>query len=111
MSDTRQMRKLLRESLVQHSFHYFEELKKTNNEKDARRIAVEEIDALRALFSQEEGPVSLLMELEKQEAFWLDKDKKAIAEKDIDTRFYAEEVLSAINVLRQAAKGDFYGVK
>lgn len=51
------------------------------------------------------------MELEKQEAFWLDKDKKATAEKDIDTRFYAEEVLSAINVLRQAAKGDFYGVK
>ena len=36
MSETRQSRKLLRESLVQHTFHYFDELKKTNSESDAR---------------------------------------------------------------------------
>ena len=40
MSETRQSRKLLRESLVQHTFHYFDELKKTNSESDARSFVL-----------------------------------------------------------------------
>lgn len=111
MSETRQTRKQLRESLVQHTFHYFEELKKTNSDTNARKIVISEINDLRALFLEEETSVSFLSVLEEQESHWLDKNKESLKTQDIDTQFYSEDVLSAIKLLREATKGENYGTK
>ena len=102
MSETRQSRKLLRESLVQHTFHYFDELKKTNSESDARSFVLKEIAELQTLFSKEETQVSFLSALKEKEKYWQNKSKSAEKEKDIDGALYANEILGAINLLRQA---------
>ena len=104
MSETRQSRKLLRESLVQHTFHYFDELKKTNSESDARSFVLKEITELQTLFSKEETQVSFLSALKKKEKYWQNKSKTAEKEKDIDGALYANEILGAINLLRQATQ-------
>lgn len=104
MSETRQSRKLLRESLVQHTFHYFNELKKTNSESDARSFVLKEIAELQTLFSKEETQVSFLSALKEKEKYWQGKSKQAEKEKDIDSVLYANEILGAINLLRQATQ-------
>ena len=104
MSETRQSRKLLRESLVQHTFHYFDELKKTNSESDARSFVLKEITELQTLFSKEETQVSFLSALKEKEQYWQNKSKTAEKEKDIDGALYANEILGAINLLRQATQ-------
>ena len=104
MSETRQSRKLLRESLVQHTFHYFDELKKTNSESDARSFVLKEITELQTLFSKEETQVSFLLALKEKEKYWQNKSKTAEKEKDIDGALYANEILGAINLLRQATQ-------
>lgn len=104
MSETRQSRKLLRESLVQHAFHYFNELKKTNSESDARSFVLKEIAELQTLFSKEETQVSFLSALKEKEKYWQSKSNQAEKEKDIDGVLYANEILGAINLLRQATQ-------
>ena len=104
MSETRQSRKLLRESLVQHTFHYFDELKKTNSESDGRSFDLKGITELQRLFSKEERQGCFLSAVNEKEKYCQNKSKTAEKEKDIDGALYANEILGAINLLRQATQ-------
>ena len=78
--------------------------KKTNNESDARSFVLKEIAELQTLFSKEETQVSFLSALKEKEKYWQNKSKTAEKEKDIDGALYANEILGAINLLRQATQ-------
>lgn len=111
MSETSSIRNELRKSLVQHVFHYFEELKKTNSEANAQALVIKEINSLKELFTKEEASVSFLTELTEQETYWNQENKKARTKEDIDRTYFSEDVLSAIKVLKLATKGESHGEK
>ena len=108
MSETAHIRKELRQSLVQHVFHYYEELKKTNSEEQAKKIVSEEVHNLLSMFSKEEANVSFLSDLAERENVWLGRNKKAVTEKDVDTIFYSEDVLKAIKLVKTATKEELH---
>lgn len=109
MSDTTNIRSQLRQSLVQHIFHYFDELKKTNSEDNARRIIFEELNKMKQMFGGEEASVSFLTELLEQEDYWNQANRKARTEKDVDRMYHSEEVLTSIKLLTLATKGETHG--
>lgn len=111
MSETTTTRSQLRQSLVQHIFHYFDELKKTNSEENARKIVFEELNKMKQMFGEEEASVSFLTELLEQEDYWKAENKQARTKKDVDRMYYSEEVLSSIKVLNQATRGESHGIK
>lgn len=111
MSDTTTVRSQLRQSLVQHIFHYFDELKKTNSEESARKIVFEELNKMKQMFGEEEASVSFLTELLEQEDYWKEANKQARTKKEVDRMYHSEEVLSSIKLLRMATKGEHHGIK
>lgn len=111
MSDTTTTRSQLRQSLVQHIFHYFDELKKTNSEENARKVVFEELNKMKQMFGKEEASVSFLTELLEQEDYWKDANKQARTKKDVDRMYHSEEVLSSIKLITQATRGENNGFK
>lgn len=99
MSETRRVRHELRSSFTQHLYHYYEELRRTNSDADAKRIVLQTSeDVLKPFRGGDKLPLSsLLDELENE---WLIKEKEAVKTKDYDIQYQASDVLQAIKVLK-----------
>lgn len=104
MNQTTYSLKEWRKSLVQHLFHYYGELKKGQSEQEAKKLVLDEIDELKKAFGGESSSISFFNNLIMEEQVWLDQNKKAVQEKNIEQQFYTEEVLNAFKVLRIALK-------
>ena len=104
MSETRRTRQQLRQSLVQHTFHYYEELTRTQSASDAKRQVREVAEEALAPFTG--GPLGgpLFTVLKDWESEWLEKEKVAREQKDVDTQYLAADVLDALWILTPLAK-------
>lgn len=99
MSETRRIRHELRASFTQHLYHYYEELRRTNTDSEAKSFVLEAgLDVLKPF--REGDELSLSLSLQKLEKKWLEKEKEAIKQKDYDTQYQASDILQAIKTLK-----------
>lgn len=104
MSQTELSQKEWRQSLAQHLFHYYGEMKRDYSDSDARTLVLNEIDELKKAFAGGSSSVSFLSDLEAEEKKWLSRNKAAVQKKDAEEQYYTEEVLNAFKVLKIALK-------
>lgn len=115
MSDTRRTRSSLRQSLIQHLFHYYEELKTTTSEEEAKKTILFELESFYKMFNNKEETlnVSFLSSIDELEKEYVLNSKKAMAEKDYDMIYYSEDVLKSLKIVKSAfkEKGKINGTK
>lgn len=100
MSNTRRNRQMLRQSLTQHVFHYYEELRLTMSDEEAKQVTADIIEESLSSFIGENTPAgNLSFLLEELKVEWLEKEKLAIKEKDYDMQLKAMDILQSIKIL------------